>query len=473
MTKWLSRIALLPLFVISLMADDWQFQSVFYDYELARNDGLGIHGTVVAPDGNVWVAMHGPIAGDTLFVDDGAGGIDTVSVRPVHVFTPAGAHASFSPIRFPGGEGVDTLTYSGTGMCLDPDGNIIYSTNKLYRFNSQTGEMMHSFDVAYDDAGSMAGLTQPSADQDGNVYVSWVAGAAKPVVKVSADFSSQTTVSAAGINYNRATCVTPDANRIFLGSTWNGVGVTVLEANALGTAYDSVDTYGNVMVMVADTTSTGADTTYQAQVNLWVEALEWNLGVLWAGETDPAWSSHPLAGSWVGLNPNTGAIIDTLGIGQTVLPTDDASALAATGVTCNPRGIGSSADGLTLYVSDFSTNVIQVWTNADPVTVAIDEEGNAPIVAEGYALYQAYPNPFNPSTKIKYEVGRTGNAKMEIFNLKGQLVRTLVNEWHFNGEHEIVWNGRDNSGMRVPSGTYIYRLSSVDVNFSKRVTLLK
>lgn len=466
MTKWLIKITLLPLFVVGLMAADWQFQSVFYDYQLPRGDGYGIHGIVVAPDGNVWVAMHGPIAGDTLFVDDGAGGIDTVSVRPIFVFTPSGEHTSFSPIRFPGG---DTLTYSGKGMCLDIDGNIIYATNKLYRFNYQTGEMMNSFDVAYDEAGSMSSLSAPSVDQDGDVYVSWVGGAARPVVKVSADFSSQITVAANGINYNRATLVTPDANRIFLGSTWNGVGVTVLESNALGTAYDSVDTYGNVMV--ADTTSSGADTT--VQVNLWVEALGWNLGVLWAGETDPAWSSHPLAGSWVGLDPNTGAIIDTFGIGQSVTLDDDASALAATGVTCNPRGLGSSADGMTLYVGDFSTNVIQVWTNADPVTVAIDEEGNAPIVAEGYALYQAYPNPFNPSTKIKYEVGRTGNAKMEIFNLKGQLVRTLVNEWHFNGEHEIVWNGRDNSGMRVPSGTYIYRLSSVDVTFSKRVTLLK
>ncbi len=472
MTKWLTRIALLPLFVVSLMADDWQFQSVFHDYQLPRDDGYGIHGTVVAPDGNVWVAMHGPLAGDTIFVDDGAGVIDTVTVRPIHVFTPAGEHASYSPIRFVGSttaNNLDTLTYSGKGMCLDIDGNIIYATNKLYRFNYQTGEMSHSYDVAYDESGTLSALSAPSVDQDGNIYVGWVSGATKPIVKVSSDFGSQSTVAATGISYNRATLVTPDANRIFLGSTWNGVGVTVLESNLLGTAYDSVDTYGNVMV--ADTTSLGADTT--VQVNLWVEALEWNLGVLWAGETDPAWSSHPLAGSWVGLNPTTGAIIDTLGIGTTVLPTDDASALAATGVTCNPRGIGSSVDGLTLYVSDFSTNVIQVWTNTDPVTVAIDEEGNAPIVAEGYALYQAYPNPFNPSTKIKYEVGRTGNAKMEIFNMKGQLVRTLVNEWHFNGEHEIVWNGRDNSGMRVPSGTYIYRLSSVDVTFSKRVTLLK
>ena len=464
MSKWISKIALLPLFIVSLTADDWQFQSVFKDYQLDRSDGFGIHGTVVTPDGNVWVAMHGPIAGDTLFV-----GGDTVHVRPIHVFTPSGAHASFSPIRFPGGVGVDTLTYSGKGMCLDPNGNIIYATNKLYRFNYQTGELMNSFDVTYDADGGMSSLSAPSVDQNGNVFVSWVGGASRPVVKVSADFSSQTTVAAAGINYNRATLVTPDANRIFLGSTWNGVGVTVLESNALGTAYDSVDTYGNVMV--SDTTATGADTTVQA--NLWVEALAWNLGVLWAGETDPAWSSHPLAGRWVGLNPNTGAIIDTFGIGQTVTADDDASALAATGVTCNPRGLGSSPDGMTLYVGDFSTNVIQVWTNSNPTVSIIDEKGKSPIIAEGYALMQAYPNPFNPSTTIEYEVGRTGNATLKIFNLKGEHVRTLVQGWHFNGAHKVVWNGRDDSGMKVPSGTYIYQLSSSDVTFSKRVTLLK
>lgn len=476
MTKWLTRIALLPLFVGSLLAEGWEMQEVFLDLGLGRSDAGGIHGVQVTPDGNVWVAAYGGVFEDTAFVDG-----DTIYLRPLWVFDQNGNHASFSPIQtFTWADTTEYLINSARGLSQDTDGNLIYSYyNEVLKINYQTGELMARFKPAYDDAGSTSSLTEATADAEGNVYVSWVAGAGRPVVKISSDFSSQTTVASSGVNYNRSTNISPDGDRIFLGSTWGSGGIRVLEANVLGTAFDSVDTYGGVE-HTWTLPDSSADTT--GIVFIWAEVLEFNLGVLWAGETDPGWysyygegitSAHPYAGEWLGFDPNTGAMIDNLGIGQSVTADDDASALAATGVTCNPRGLGSSADGLTLYVGDFSTNVIQVWTNADPVTVAIDEKGNAPIVAEGYALYQAFPNPFNPSTNIKYEVGRTGNAKMEIFNLKGQLVRTLVNEWHFNGEHEIVWNGRDNSGMRVPSGTYIYRLSSVDVTFSKRVTLLK
>lgn len=468
-----SALMILVLSGFSL-ADDWQLQGIFFDYEMPRSDGYGIHGTVVAPDGNIWVAMHGPIAGDTLFVDDGAGSIDTVETRPIFVFTPDGVHTAFSPIRFAAG---DTLTYSGKGMALDIDGNIIYATNKLYRFNYQTGEMMNSFDVAYDEEGSMSSLTQPSVDQDGNVYVSWVAGASRPVVKVDASFSVQTTVAPAGVSYNRSTLVTPDANRIFLGSTWNSGGITVLEANFLGTAYDSVGMYGGVE---HTWDNGGTDTT--GTVMIWAEVLAWNLGVLWAGDTDPGWysyfaegisSPHPYAGRWSGYNPNTGELVDDFGIGQSVSGEDNASELAATGVTCNPRSLATSGDGTTIYVGDFSTNVIQIWHNDNPTSLAIDEEGNSSIVAMGYALHSAYPNPFNPSTTISYEVGRTGNAKLEIFNMLGQSVRTLANGWHFNGVHQVTWDGNDNNGNTVPSGTYIYQLTSTEVTFSKRVTLVK
>ena len=135
--------------------------------------------------------------------------------------------------------------------------------------------------------------------------------------------------------------------------------------------------------------------------------------------------------------------------------------------------MGRSADGMTLYLADYSTNVIQVWTNSNPVTVSIEEESNASIVAKGYKLHQAYPNPFNPSTTIKYEVGSIGNVKLEIYNLKGELINTLVNDWHHLGSHEIAWNGKNHQGMQVPSGTYIYRLTSAGISFSKNVTLLK
>ena len=472
----LLNILLLSFLSANLFADSWQLNSVFKDYELVRDNGHGIHGVVVAPDGNIWVAMNGATAQDsiphTFTAQDGSDSAGFVHTRPIHVFTPDGEHASYSPIRYVGSAAngdLDTLTYSGKGMCLDHEGHILYTTNELYRFNYMTGEMVHRVAVPYDDAGSLSSLTGPSVDENGNIYLSWVGGADKPVVKISPDFVTQTIVADSGVNYNRITLVSPDAEHLYLGSCWNGIGVTVLESNLLGTAYTRVDTIGNVPGVV--TASDGTDSTVTHF--LWAETAAWNNGVLWVGETDPAWSTHPFSGRWVGLNPTTGAIIDSIGIGATVAPEDDASALAATGVTCNPRGLARSNDGLTLYLADYSTNVIQVWTNSNPVTVSIEEETEAPIIAKGYALYQAYPNPFNPSTKIEYEVGSVGNVKIDIYNLKGELVNTVVNGWHNLGSHNVVWNGKDNKNMQVPSGTYIYRLTSAGVAFSKTVTFVK
>lgn len=474
--KKMLKNTLISLFLCGLYADSWEFSSVFKDYGLPRNDGHGIHGVAVAPDGNIWVAMNGATAQDsiahTFTASDGSDSSGFLHLRPIHVFTPSGEHASFSPIRYVGSAAdgnLDTLTYSGKGMCLDHDGHILYTTNELYRFNYMTGEMVHRVAVPFDDAGNLSSLTGPSVDQNGNIYLSWVGGADRPVVKISPDFLTQTTVADAGVNYNRITLVSPDASRLYLGSTWNGIGVTVLEANLLGTAYTRVDTIGNVTGTL--TAADGSDST--GTIHLWAETAAWNHGVLWAGETDPAWSSHPLAGSWVGLNPTTGEIIDTIGVGTSVTPEMDASALAATGVTCNPRGMGRSPDGNTLYLADYSTNVIQVWTNSNPTTVSIQDDTEAPIVAKGFALHQAYPNPFNPSTKIDYEIGSIGNAKLEIYNLKGELVNTLASGWHNLGTHQVLWNGKDARGMQVTSGTYIYRLTSADVSFSKTVTLIK
>jgi flagellar hook assembly protein FlgD len=73
-------------------------------------------------------------------------------------------------------------------------------------------------------------------------------------------------------------------------------------------------------------------------------------------------------------------------------------------------------------------------------------------------LLSNVPNPFNPQTRIRFELSQPGSAQVGIFDVSGRLVRTLVSESLAAGPHERVWQGKDNDGRQVPSGAYYVRL---------------
>jgi plastocyanin len=87
------------------------------------------------------------------------------------------------------------------------------------------------------------------------------------------------------------------------------------------------------------------------------------------------------------------------------------------------------------------------------------------------------PNPFNPSTRITFELpaGRTGSAdvNLRIFDLKGRLVRVLLEETMSADRHTVVWNGRNDRGNAVPSGLYVYRLAAGGRTVARTMTLAK
>ncbi|HPR18437.1 MAG TPA: FlgD immunoglobulin-like domain containing protein, partial [Candidatus Cloacimonadota bacterium] len=90
------------------------------------------------------------------------------------------------------------------------------------------------------------------------------------------------------------------------------------------------------------------------------------------------------------------------------------------------------------------------------------------------ALYQNSPNPFNPETTITFSVTQSSAfATLEIFNMKGQKVKTLVNTTLSAGRHAIVWNGEDDDGKVVSSGIYFYKLRSGDFQKTRKMLLLK
>lgn len=90
-----------------------------------------------------------------------------------------------------------------------------------------------------------------------------------------------------------------------------------------------------------------------------------------------------------------------------------------------------------------------------------------------YSLSQNYPNPFNGITRIWYEVPKTGHVKIDIFNILGQQVRTLVDLPLEAGQYEAVWDGKAASGKETASGIYYYRLTADDVRLTKKMILVK
>lgn len=76
------------------------------------------------------------------------------------------------------------------------------------------------------------------------------------------------------------------------------------------------------------------------------------------------------------------------------------------------------------------------------------------------AMQQNYPNPFNPTTKINFSVSKPGNVDVRVFNTRGELVRTITNQWYPQGEHTVSWDGSTKSGGHAPSGIYYVRAKS-------------
>ncbi|PKN76186.1 MAG: hypothetical protein CVU49_02125 [Candidatus Cloacimonetes bacterium HGW-Cloacimonetes-2] len=88
-------------------------------------------------------------------------------------------------------------------------------------------------------------------------------------------------------------------------------------------------------------------------------------------------------------------------------------------------------------------------------------------------LFQNYPNPFNPVTSIKYDLAETSQVRMDIFNVRGQLVKTLLNQEMQAGTHSVIWDGKDGQGRSVSSGVYFYRMSLPNKVLTNKMLLLK
>ena len=94
-------------------------------------------------------------------------------------------------------------------------------------------------------------------------------------------------------------------------------------------------------------------------------------------------------------------------------------------------------------------------------------------VPSTFQLEQNYPNPFNPGTTIRYTLSQTSPVSLQIFDVKGQLVKTLVNEISSQGLHQVTWDGTANNGQAVAAGIYVYEISTGSLRESKKMLMLK
>jgi len=94
-------------------------------------------------------------------------------------------------------------------------------------------------------------------------------------------------------------------------------------------------------------------------------------------------------------------------------------------------------------------------------------------VVKDFLLEQNYPNPFNPSTEIKFHISKEGFVSLKIYDLLGREIKTLVNEELNNGVYSVQWNGDNNSGEKVSSGIYFYRIEAGSYINSRKMLLLK
>jgi hypothetical protein len=104
-------------------------------------------------------------------------------------------------------------------------------------------------------------------------------------------------------------------------------------------------------------------------------------------------------------------------------------------------------------------------------------EDKGTLVPQSFALFQNNPNPFNMSTTITYDVPNMNQGavavRLAIYNIQGQLVRTLEDQQRTAGRYTVHWNGTDNSGSQVASGVYFYKLVAGDVALSKKLAIMK
>ncbi len=149
------------------------------------------------------------------------------------------------------------------------------------------------------------------------------------------------------------------------------------------------------------------------------------------------------------------------GLGQYAI-----SGLPFGSVTVIADQISFTSSSSSVSLSPVTLSVGSVDLALSPATIT-SVSAPAALTPSSFALRQNYPNPFNPSTRIVYAVPNAAFVSLKVYNILGQVVATLVEGGVDQGQHQVVWDGRDDAGKAVASGMYFYRLSATPASGGK------
>jgi len=389
--------------------------------------------------------VNAPGGPDTVFVASVAADPGTIVDVPIRIKNSVDAQAITLP-----------LTYSGVGVKLDA-GATLTSRSGFFTIFSELIDTINQT-VLYE----FVSFGGPMPSGDGDVLIMHF--------RIAADAPGQVIVidTTTLPPSNTLSLTDPEANEVFpefvAGSITVGGGgpdsIWLSEANGEAGTQVTIDVYATnsssidrlllpLRLTSADLTIVGGSFTgTRAETGTpslsIVNDQEFTLDIAWAGALEPG--SGPVAQLFVMLEPSAlpqTAYVDTAGEYNFTL------------------GGGSQ----TLVVPTFTRGTITVNLSTDV--------GDDPLLPGAFALAQNYPNPFNPGTAISYRLPEPGMTRLDVFNLLGQRVITLVDRYMPAGDHTALWNGFDAAGRAVPSGVYLYRLESGTHIARMKMTLTK
>ncbi|MBE0557048.1 MAG: T9SS type A sorting domain-containing protein, partial [Proteobacteria bacterium] len=385
----------------------------------------------VDPEGKVWIQTY--LSPDTLPTGEATG--------TIYVFNADGTPSSIAPIQILSGIDelgaavTDTLNGTGYGLGIDPStGNIMsvkWST-RLWSIDYKTGAGVRR--IMNPIPGYTSSLAGVAVNSLGEVYLGPVLpGGAVQIL--NADFSAGTQVAPSVGDYGRTIGVSADGNDVFVPR------FTALKTWVYHCDFGSLGPY-----TLADSIFLGA--------SIETIALHPGTGRVWAA-ADRRSTSEWTANTYYAYDPTTKALTDSFTV--TAWPAADVL----------PRGLAFSPTGDTAFVGHFDAPTNPgvrrfVWTLVNSVDRVEDA------IPSGFELDQNFPNPFNPSTEIRFSVGKDGFVSLRVYDVLGREVQTLVNEDLTAGVYTATFNASS-----LSTGTYVYVLTAGDVRISKKMLLAK